>query len=207
MPYSATGGGITRPRRPFEGSPREPPDGRLAGPHGPGVAFRHPRIGDFCSRFALIAPHDPPLREAAVASALRRPTGPHHRWCFAACGRTGPPGTGHSTVAYLPGADRCHVRCRIQTSRQGSGRSMITRLRNAGISGPANTPAATSSEGHFAHRLSSSGLSRGSIAPRAPEQVDGWMVGHSEPVRVQASPTMTGRGATSPIRTIRPILR
>jgi hypothetical protein len=117
VPYSATGGGITRPRRPFEGSPREPPDGRLAGPHGPGVAFRHPRIGDFCSRFALIAPHDPPSREAAVASALRRPAGPHHCWCFAACGRTGPPGTGHSTVAYLPGADRCHVRCRIQTSR------------------------------------------------------------------------------------------
>src|SRR6478672_344938 len=75
VPYSATGGGITRPRRPFEGSPREPPDGRLAGPHGPGVAFRHPRIGDFCSRFALIAPHDPPSREAAVASALRRPAG------------------------------------------------------------------------------------------------------------------------------------
>jgi hypothetical protein len=92
VPYSATGGGITRPRRPFEGSPREPPDGRLAGPHGPGVAFRHPRIGDFCSRFALIAPHDPPSREAAVASALRRPAGPHHCWCFAACGRTGPPG-------------------------------------------------------------------------------------------------------------------
>ena len=39
--------------------------------------------------------------------------------------------------------------------------------------------------------LSSSGLSRGSSVPQAPEQaVDGWS-GHSERVRVQASPTMT----------------
>ena len=99
-PRIATGRGC-RTRQPGAASPA-PGDllrgllgsrfsGRLAGPHGPGVAFRHPRIGDFCSRFALIAPHDPPLREAAVASALRRPAGPHHCWCFAACGRTGLP--------------------------------------------------------------------------------------------------------------------
>jgi hypothetical protein len=99
-----------------------------------GGCLSAPAYGDFCSRFALIAPHGPPLREAAVASALRRPAGPHHCWCFAACGRTEPPGTDHSTVAYLPGADRCHVRCRIQTSRQGSGPASMRVRGVAGIS-------------------------------------------------------------------------
>ena len=45
---------------PAQGAPHGAPSraSQLTGPRGPGVAFRHPRVGDFCSLSAL---RDPPL--------------------------------------------------------------------------------------------------------------------------------------------------
>jgi len=130
--YSTTAGPCG-PRRPARASSRAL---RPSGPHGPGVAFRHPRS-------AILGPvraRDPPLARGSTPQAHRgtpyslflRSVATHD--IAAARGDGGGRGLLDLTppTGILPGAGRCHVRCWIQTPRQGSGGSIIGTVRTTG---------------------------------------------------------------------------
>jgi hypothetical protein len=120
--FAATAGLVAQPQEgPSQGPPREPCG--LSGPHGPGVAFRHPR-----SAISVPGPH---------FEIRHSPAAPHGRLNVGRLIRSTEAATTHDIAAarataigpglldlspptegLLPGAGRCRVRCWIQTPRR-----------------------------------------------------------------------------------------
>ena len=99
-----------------------------SGPHGPGVAFRHPRsassrllarIGSALARIG--GAHTAGLLPAVPPRGSGERTGRDGRHSCEPVSRT----VGRQRQAFGPGAGRSHVRCWIQTSRQGQRRAII----------------------------------------------------------------------------------
>ena len=119
-------GAVAGSRRPARVSSR-PRFAEVSGPHGPGVAFRHPRSASFCL-LARTARRSHASGERILPGCF--PAAPprgsgNDQIGRAALVRTNSRTVGRQHLAFGPGAGRRHARCRIQTSRQERRRPII----------------------------------------------------------------------------------